>query len=239
MIENNPSRDQSHGRRNGTVIAIAIAAVLAVGVFVVMSRPIEAPTFEKPNSDELADTGDSSFPDISGDPTSRYMLMSFPLAIDPGNAQKVGISDYTWMADVIQVGEAVLTTEQAKEYDELTLDEGYYEVVMADGTTEFYDIDLYTHSFLPDLAYAKAYWTGDFEVAESMKISENDYPVLDKLTAKENRARWVPLENSAELDELKKILSDTGVKNFEIQKADGTTEFYTIRYIEASQERVN
>ncbi|MGI0014221.1 MAG: hypothetical protein ACREBU_12390, partial [Nitrososphaera sp.] len=133
----------------------------------------------------------------------------------------------------------VLTPAEAKQYFEMTKGAGYYEVIMDDGTTRFFDIDLYATSFLPGTAYAKAYWTGDFEGKPFSKISENDYPIIKKLIEDDKRTRWVALDSPEELVELKNIMEDTKVKNFETEKVDGTTELYTIRYIDEEQERVS
>ncbi|MGI0012297.1 MAG: hypothetical protein ACREBU_02480, partial [Nitrososphaera sp.] len=90
------------------MIAGAIGTLVTIGAVAMTNWATEAPSLEGSTADQIMDEA-PIFPDISGDPTSKHMLMAFPLAIDPGETQKVGISDYTWMTDVILVGEAVLT----------------------------------------------------------------------------------------------------------------------------------
>ncbi|WP_148701822.1 hypothetical protein [Candidatus Nitrososphaera evergladensis] len=173
-------------------------------------------------------------------PTSdnmKYFLIGYPLAIKMESANKVNIGDYPWLAGIVNSGETIVTPEQAAQFLSGFKDNNFFAIALLDGTTKYYNIDVYNIDLIPGKAYVKAYFMNDFEGKPSKQISEADVPFLK--IAIENMDIWTPLDEPSDASALKTMLDDSKVKNFEVVKNDGKIELYNIRLIDSAQETVS
>jgi hypothetical protein len=230
--------------------AVAVAFVLAFSLGVKTPMPVTnldaAPTSDNQTPIPVVASGTDSQTIASSKeipfrgPTSdnmKYFLIGYPLAIKMESANKVNIGDYPWLAGIVENGETIVTPEQAAQFYSSFKDNNFFAITLQDGTTKYYNIDVYNIDLIPNKAYVKAYFTNDFGGNPSKKIREADVPFLKK--AIDNMDIWMPLDEPSDATALKTLLEDSKVKNFEVEMNDGKIELYNIRLIDSTQETVS
>lgn len=187
-------------------------------------------------SQELAATEAPSFPATTNDET-KFFLIGYPLAIETQDAQKISVNDYPWLRSIIENGETMVSIDDAKQFDSIKGEKGWFAISMDDGTTKYYDIDLYSANLIPNTPYVKAYWTAESGNKLFTKVSEAEHPWLKNVIA--DRNAWVAIENPQDQDALNQFFKDARMKYIEVDDANGEPVLYNLRYIDANQGSVS
>lgn len=237
----------------GTVGAIAILlSIMSLGVFQTNNnlaadtslRDSKTDIVQEHTSSESPKTiseREETFPEQVED-TMKYFLIGYEYGITVETANKVSIDDHPWLSPMIENGETMVTAEVAKEFFNDFRNNTDFAVQMSDGTTKYYDVDLYNVPFAPNVPYVKAFWVNDIGGKASEKILLSDFEQAGNTwlkTAIEQKSTWVPIENPEEAIAMEQFLAGKQVKSFEVEDSDGNTALYNIRYVSAGQTFVS
>jgi len=183
-------------------------------------------------------------PSLSGPPLlteneiTKTFLIGYELAIQPEDAHKVHVGDFIWLRNMLENGEAMVGTEEAKRFLEFSAGYFDYAVTMDDGSVKYLDIDIYRVDLIPNTPYVKAYWTEVVPEDENLNtLDSKANPSIER--AVEFKSSWVPLEDSDEAAWINNLLKSSNTKYFEIMDEKEGQKTYHLRFIDSSQERVS
>lgn len=219
----------------GSIAAISAAVVASafIGAAFLMGA---IPSQSLAQQSEIGYTG-NDLPILSRNEITKTFLIGYEMVGPSEKMNKVGIDDLPWMNDVIQYGEAIVSVDEGKKFLESSGGIWDYAITMKDGTTVYYNINIYQFDMAPDTPYVKAYWHYSMpEGKESLPSDVKDNPSLTN--AIKFSSTWIPVESSADARNVEQLLGQN-TKYIAVQNEEGATEFYELRYISASQERVS
>lgn len=226
-----PSLINGTSRRNLAIFSIAGAAIaITFAMFALQSTPDRQGV--KPAASLVDDV------QLSENEITKTFLIGYELALQPETSHKIKVNDFRWAPGIVEVGEVLVSTDEGKKFLEFSGDNFDYAITSSDGTTKYYDIDMYQIDVVPNTPYVKAYWIGEVPQGKEFgRISLSDYPSLRD--AVELSSSWVPLENANDAATINDLIRDSNNKTFDVVLDDGTTEAYELRLLQSSQESVN
>jgi hypothetical protein len=190
-------------------------------------------------------TADTSMVDESLPPTivnddeyTKSFLIAYPLAIPVETANKVSINDHPWLNKLVKNGEAIISSEELKEFVSKYNTSPDFAIVMEDGvTTRYVNINWKQDILVPNMPYVKAYWEGEppKDVAIE-RIHIRDIPALRE--AIEDKSHWIPLDHPSKATAIEQLLENTNIRHYEVTLENGVVEAFHIRYINASHTEI-
>lgn len=221
-------------RKNFRTIAFVSAG--AAATIIIGALFMTGAVYSSPAQSQLGTTIDE-LPILSQDEVVKTFLIGYEMVGPTEKMNKVSIEDFPWMADMIQYGEAMVSVEEGNKFLESSAGVYDYAILMKDGSEVFYNINIYQVPMVPNTAYVKAYWLDiPSENKEFVQLDLQDNQSL--LTAVTISSTWIPVENIDDAARIKQFI-EGNTKYVSAPDAEGAIEYYELRYIDASQERVS
>lgn len=218
-------------------IAIPLLAVAANNGTLV-ARTTSMPSYDTtPTTSSLVD--ESAPPIIrSDDEYTTSFLIAYPLAIPIETANQVSINDHPWLSKLVRNGEAIISSEELKEFVSKYNTSPDFAILMEDGvTTKYVNINWTQGILIPNVPYVEAYWEGELPTGvTSERVNISDIPALRE--AIEDKSHWIPLDNPSKAKAVEQFLKNTDKRHFEVTLQNGVVETYHIRYIDASHAEI-
>jgi hypothetical protein len=172
------------------------------------------------------------------DEYTKSFLIAYPLAIPIETANKVSINDHPWLSKLVKNGEAIISSEELKNFVSKYRTSPDFAVLMEDGVTITYlNINWKQDILIPNVPYVKAYWEGELPSGvTSERANIGDIPALRE--AIEDKSQWIPLDSPDKAEAVERFLKNTSTRHFEVTLQNGVTELYHIRYIDASHTEI-